>query len=114
MLCAPGRTDFVGRRRGHGRPDLGNTGAYVAFSAKERIVYRGWHPLGCQLYGWLASKIRALPDRPREGGQLSAAPPFQCMAAHHVVASLRLRSVLRLYLGARFLLTIWKTSRRCK
>jgi hypothetical protein len=36
------------------------------------------------------------------------------MAAHHVVASLRLRSVLRLYLGARFLLTIWKTSRCCK
>ena len=114
MLCASGPTDLVGRRRGYGRSDLGNTGAHVAFSAKERIVYRGWHPLGCQLYGWLASKIRALPDRPREGGQLSSAAPFQCKAAHHVMASLRLRTVLRLYLGARFLLTIWKTTGRNK
>ena len=100
--------------RGHGRSDLGYTRAHVAVSAKERIVYRGGCPLGCQLYSRLASKIRSLPDRPREGGQLSAAAPFQCLATHHVIASLRLRSVLRLCLGARVLLTIGKTTRCCK
>ena len=62
----------------------------------------------------LASTNRSLPDRPREGGQLSAAAPSQCLATQHVMAGLRLRRVLRLCLGARVLLTIWKTTGRCK
>jgi hypothetical protein len=36
------------------------------------------------------------------------------MAAHHVMACVLLRSVLRLRLGDRVLLTTWKTTRHCK
>jgi len=114
MLCAPSRTHLTGCGRRHGQSDLGNTGAHVAFCAKKPIVQRSRRNVGDQLHDGLVSTNRSLPDRPREGRQLSSAAPSQCMAAHHVMACVLLLSVLRLRLGDRVLLTTWKTTRHCK
>jgi len=114
VLCTPRRTHLIGCRRRHGQSDLGNTGAHVAFCAKKPIVQLSRCNVADQLHDGLVSTNRSLPDRPREGRQLSSAAPSQCMAAHHVMDCVWLRSVLRLCLGARVLLTTWKPTRRCK
>ena len=114
VLRAPSRTYLIGCRRRHGQSDLGDTGAHVAFCAKKPIVQRSRRNVGDQLHDELVSTNRSLPDRPREGRQLSSAAPSQCMAAHHVMACVWLRCVLRLCLGARVLLTTGKTTRHRK
>ena len=65
------------------------------------------------MIGWQQRKSPC-PIDPIKAAKLSADAQTQCVVTRLVMAGLRLRTVLRLPLGALFLMTVWKTDRHKK